>query len=164
MFKIFNKDAILKLSVNVTSYKKYVSKDCHIRHTKSNTFPVLHVHVFLFLQDVLNCFHSVPQILVWNCHQVWHWDKVLFYNCLTETCKEVQKLYAFASRTLLFLFSLGKTSEDRLSTKIDRTKGEKKWRVRCLLITAATVCSWIWIANSSSLKYLPNCDQQQQQK
>lgn len=168
-FNIFNKDAIPKLSGNVIIYTKYVNKNRQTRHTKSNTFPVLHVHVFfllfvLFLWEVLNCFNSVPQISVWKCYQIKHWDKVLFYNCLTETCNEVQKLYAFASRTLLFLFSLGKTSEDRLSTKIDRSKGEKKWRVRCLLIRAATVCSWISIANSSSLKYLPNCDQQQQQK
>ena len=145
-------------------YKKYVNKNCHTRHIKSNTFPLLHVHVFSFLKEVLNCFNSVLQITVWNYYQIKRWDKVLFYNCLIETCNEVQKLYAFASRTLLLLFSLGKTSEDRLSSKIDRSKGEKKWRVRCLLIRAATVCSWIWIANSSSLKYLPNCDQQQQQK
>ena len=38
---------MLKLSGNVIIYKKYVKKDCHTRHTKSNTFPVLHVHVFL---------------------------------------------------------------------------------------------------------------------
>lgn len=170
-FNIFNKDAIPKLSGNVIIYTKYVNENRQTRHTKSNTFPVLHVHVsfffyflFYFYKKCSTVLIASPQISVWKCYQIKHWDKVLFYNCLTETCNEVQKLYAFASRTLLFLFSLGKTSEDRLSTKIDRSKGEKKWRVRCLLIRAATVCSWISIANSSSLKYLPNCDQQQQQQ
>ena len=128
------------------------------------TFLFFFYFLFYFYKKCSTVLIASPQISGWKCYQIKHWDKVLFYNCLTETCNEVQKLYAFASRTLLFLFSLGKTSEDRLSTKIDRSKGEKKWRVRCLLIRAATVCSWISIANSSSLKYLPNCDQQQQQK
>lgn len=148
-------------NMSIRTVKQDIPNQIHFLCCMFTFFFLLFV---LFLWEVLNCFNSVPQISVWKCYQIKHWDKVLFYNCLTETCNEVQKLYAFASRTLLFLFSLGKTSEDRLSTKIDRSKGEKKWRVRCLLIRAATVCSWISIANSSSLKYLPNCDQQQQQK
>lgn len=148
-------------NMSIRTVKQDIPNQIHFLCCMFTFFFLLFV---LFLWEVLNCFNSVPQISVWKCYQIKHWDKVLFYNCLTETCNEVQKLYAFASRTLLFLFSLGKTSEDRLSTKIDRSKGEKKWRVRCLLMRAATVCSWISIANSSSLKYLPNCDQQQQQK
>lgn len=45
---------------------------------------------------------------------------------LTKTWKGVPKLYAFASRTLLFLFSLGKISGDKLGTERDRRKRRKE--------------------------------------
>lgn len=56
---------MLKLSGNVIIYKKYVNKNCHTRHTKSNTFPLLHVHAFfifvLFLQEVLIVLIASPK-------------------------------------------------------------------------------------------------------
>lgn len=89
-----------------------------------NATPVMWIQLRSILGKYLEsaCFFYNSLFINQYCQITW----VTYFNELTETWKGVQKLYAFASRTLLYLFSLGETSEDKLSIKRDWSERRKE--------------------------------------
>ena len=89
-----------------------------------NSNPVMWIQLRSILRKYLEtaCFYKTSWLIYQYCQITW----LTHFNELTETWKGVQKRYAFASRTLLYLFSLGKTSEDKLSIKRDKPERRKE--------------------------------------